>query len=457
MKNLNLFLRLTKVNAAKREVSGVATEEVPDKDHEIFDYASSVPLFRAWSDEINKATEGKSLGNVREMHQPKACGKLVDIEFDDANKRILVTAKIVDDAAWRKCDEGVYTGFSIGGRYIKTWEDGENIRFTARPSEISVVDNPCVYGAHFTSVKADGTEEMRKFKGGAEEPGKPGATVAHTAVVLIKGMYSVSSLASILTSAASIQIDSAYEAEYEGDNSPIPARLKQWVRDGADILRDLCNEEVSELTDAMKSLRTELTKKGAKHSSATMARLNAVDKCLKAMGDAHGEATKSMGDLLGKDDDDADKTDSGDPHPELTGEQNMNTEQEKSLNKAAADSSAALSKIAELEQAGVATKTELTKLITDGFAALKTQLEPIAAQSKEAHDSVSALVDGLGKATTPESGKKVAKTEVITVEKRNDGNPLAAPDAVAAAAAPAESASDLIKSAHKNPQIGSGR
>jgi hypothetical protein len=58
---------------------------------------------------------------------------------------------------------GVYTGFSIGGAYVKAWKDGEYVRFTASPVEISVVDNPCVPGAHFTAVKADGTCEVRKF------------------------------------------------------------------------------------------------------------------------------------------------------------------------------------------------------------------------------------------------------------------------------------------------------
>ena len=60
---------------------------------------------------------------------------------------------------------GVYTGFSIGGAYVNAWKDGEFVRFTANPVEISVVDNPCVPGAHFTAVKADGTCEVRKFRG----------------------------------------------------------------------------------------------------------------------------------------------------------------------------------------------------------------------------------------------------------------------------------------------------
>ena len=163
MKSLNLFAQIAKIDESKHEVWGVATAEVVDKEGEIFDYQSSKPYFKNWSDEIAKATDGKSLGNVREMHEPSAVGKLVAIAFDDDLKQIRVGARIVDGVAWQKCMLGVYTGFSIGGAYVKSWKDGEYVRFTASPVEISVVDNPCVPGAHFTAVKADGTCEVRKF------------------------------------------------------------------------------------------------------------------------------------------------------------------------------------------------------------------------------------------------------------------------------------------------------
>ena len=163
MKSLKLFAQIAKIDELLHEVWGVATAEVIDKEGEIFDYASSKPYFEKWSDEIAKATDGKSLGNVREMHAPSAVGKLVAISFDDQVKQIIVGARIVDSEAWQKCLLGVYTGFSIGGAYVKAWKDGEYVRFTANPVEISVVDNPCVPGAHFTAVKADGTCEVRKF------------------------------------------------------------------------------------------------------------------------------------------------------------------------------------------------------------------------------------------------------------------------------------------------------
>lgn len=164
MKSVHLFAQIAKIDESKHEVWGIATAEVVDKEGEIFDYESSKPYFKRWSDEIAKATDGKSLGNVREMHAPSAVGKLVAITFDDDLKQVRVGARIVDTVAWQKCALGVYTGFSIGGAYVKAWKDGEYVRFTASPVEISVVDNPCVPGAHFTAMKADGTSEVRKFK-----------------------------------------------------------------------------------------------------------------------------------------------------------------------------------------------------------------------------------------------------------------------------------------------------
>jgi hypothetical protein len=164
MSALDLFLPLAKVDLDRRLVTGVATAETPDRSGEIFDYASSKPYFEKWSAEAAAATGGKSFGAVRAMHTPIAAGKLTDIAFDDNTKRITVVAKIVDDDEWRKVQEGVYTGFSQGGRYVKRWADPDSglTRCTADPHEISLVDLPCVRDATFDVVK-DGVVEKRSF------------------------------------------------------------------------------------------------------------------------------------------------------------------------------------------------------------------------------------------------------------------------------------------------------
>jgi hypothetical protein len=133
----------------------------------VCDYASTKPLYQKWSQGFASATDGRSFGNLRAMHGNVAAGKLVDIAFNDAQKRIEICGKVVDDAEWQKVEEGVYTGFSQGGRYLKRWPDPnlpELVRYTAEPLEVSLVDHPCLPEATFAVVKADGSTELRKFK-----------------------------------------------------------------------------------------------------------------------------------------------------------------------------------------------------------------------------------------------------------------------------------------------------
>ena len=163
---LSMFIPITKVDAAKRLVYGVATAEAPDRAGEVCDYASTKPLYEKWSSDIAKATDGKSFGNLRSMHSDIAAGKLTAINFNDKDKAIEICAKVVDDAEWNKVQEGVYTGFSQGGAYVKRWKDEENpelTRYTAKPYEVSLVDLPCLETATFEVIKTDGTSEMRKF------------------------------------------------------------------------------------------------------------------------------------------------------------------------------------------------------------------------------------------------------------------------------------------------------
>lgn len=178
MSKMQIFAQVTKIDEAERLVYGVISEEGIDKSGECMHYDSSKPHFEAWSQELSAATGGKSVGNVRLMHPDglRAVGKLVELAFDDAKKRITGIAKIVDDEAWKLVMEGVLTGFSVGGNYVKRWVD-QGIRwFTVKPYETSLVDNPCLASAHFEVVKADGITEVREFKRGGS-PKRKGATM----------------------------------------------------------------------------------------------------------------------------------------------------------------------------------------------------------------------------------------------------------------------------------------
>ena len=157
------FVPITKIDVSRREVYGVVTAEVPDKDNEVCDYASTKPEYMKWSADIAKASNGKNMGNLREMHGLSAVGAGKALDFDDSAKLVRMGFRVVDDQAWKKCMEGVYTGFSQGGSYVKTWKQDGMTHYTARPSEVSLVDNPCLSTATFEFIRADGSSEMRKF------------------------------------------------------------------------------------------------------------------------------------------------------------------------------------------------------------------------------------------------------------------------------------------------------
>ncbi len=344
---MRLFAPITKVDVEKREVWGRAVWEVPDKAHEIFDYATSAPLFRAWSADFEKATDGKSLGNVRAMHGKVAAGKLIAIDFNDSELAIDIGTKIVDDAEWAKVEEGVYTGFSIGGEYLKRWKDGDLTRYTAQPAEISIVDNPCVPGATFTMIKADGASEARPFTAPVAQVwacGAPGCThatkadasthrdtlakgaaVAGEPVPVVetppaspaevpvaepvqKSMGTVANFASVLQSLAWLAADAEFESQWEGDASPVPAQLRAWIADGAALLLAMTAEEVTELLAAMPTpvaviemaAAGDLAKAGARHSKADKNRLQAIHDHAVGMGADCGPADKATGDEMAK-------------------------------------------------------------------------------------------------------------------------------------------------------------
>lgn len=286
---MKIFAPITKVDSVQRMVYGVAAAEEPDKSGEILDFESSVPHFKSWSEQISKVTDGKSVGNVRAMHGKVSAGVLKSIDFDHATKQIPVSAFINDDAEWKKVQDGNYTGFSIGGDYVRKWKDGELNRYEARPTEISIVDNPCIPSATFQMVKADGQTEQVPFVGrvtkqvwtcgtpahehemkadalkcdGAEAG--PGLTVtvdATEAMKLVKDalakaaspdavkkcLYQIAQLAGALQSVGWVHSAEEYEAAAETDGSTVPDKIKAGITALFEALSAMVDEEAAEWT-----------------------------------------------------------------------------------------------------------------------------------------------------------------------------------------------------------------
>ena len=164
------FGQITKVDLSTGVVEGIAMDETPDSDGEIYDYDSSKPFVEKWSNqaaEVTKSTgQDVSYGNIRPQHNPKtAAGTICEpITFDDQKRQVRIKTRVIDKDSLEKCATGTYTGFSVKGPAVKKWRDGRHMRYTVDPIEISLVDLPCNKNARFTVVKGDGIEEEREFQ-----------------------------------------------------------------------------------------------------------------------------------------------------------------------------------------------------------------------------------------------------------------------------------------------------
>jgi HK97 family phage prohead protease len=132
---------IAKVAAEQRMVWGYASTEAEDDQGETVTRAA---LAAALDDYMRFA-------NIREMHQPSAVGVAKQAEIDD--KGLYLGAKIIDSDAWQKVIEGVYKGFSIGGRVTARDPADRRLITALQLTEISVVDRPANPDAVFDCWK----------------------------------------------------------------------------------------------------------------------------------------------------------------------------------------------------------------------------------------------------------------------------------------------------------------
>ena len=165
--HIRLSMPIAKVDKERRIVSGFATLDNLDKQNDIVTPEASLNAFK------------KFRGNIREMHQPIAVGKMVafkeDKYFDPESKKfysgVYVSAYVSKGAqdTWEKVLDGTLSGFSIGGRMNK-WDDAYDeksdsaIRVIKEYDlvELSLVDTPANQFANILSVeKVDGVDVVK--------------------------------------------------------------------------------------------------------------------------------------------------------------------------------------------------------------------------------------------------------------------------------------------------------
>jgi hypothetical protein len=156
--NVRFSIPIGKIDQERRIVSGFATLDNVDRQNDIVTTDASMTAFK------------KFRGNLREMHQPSAVGKVVSFKedryFDPKVKKfysgVYVSAYVSKGAqnTWEKVLDGTLTGFSIGGS-IKKFDDefNEELKKSVRIikeyelSELSLVDNPANEFANVISIE----------------------------------------------------------------------------------------------------------------------------------------------------------------------------------------------------------------------------------------------------------------------------------------------------------------
>ena len=170
--NLHLSVPFTKVNRENRTVSGFATLDNVDQTGDVVTAEASLKAFEAFR------------GNLREMHQPMAVGKVVSFKpetyYDQKSKEfyngVYVTSYISKGAqdTWEKVLDGTLSGFSIGGKIKESDNEmnkstGETVRFIKDYDlvELSIVDSPANELCNIFSIEKVGGKMI--YKGLATE------------------------------------------------------------------------------------------------------------------------------------------------------------------------------------------------------------------------------------------------------------------------------------------------
>ena len=156
--SISVRMPISKVDKERRIVSGWATTDIVDKQGDIVNVEASTKAFESFR------------GNVREQHTPLAVGKVVSFKQDkyfDKDSQNFHNGIYVDvyvskgaEDTWHKINEGILTGFSIGGS-INDSEEVYNKQLDAPVRvikdydlyELSLVDNPANPASNIVSVQ----------------------------------------------------------------------------------------------------------------------------------------------------------------------------------------------------------------------------------------------------------------------------------------------------------------
>ena len=245
--NISLSVPFTKVNREKRTVSGFATLDNVDQTGDVVTAEASLKAFEGFR------------GNLREMHNSTAVGKVVSFKpetyYDPKSKEfyngVYVDAYISKGAqdTWEKVLDGTLSGFSIGGKINESDNEvnkanGKTVRFIKDYDliELSIVDSPANELCNVLSIQKVNGQLV--FKGIATE-------------VVTENIFYCEESNSVFIST---------EKTYDSPVSGKPAQLIGWV-ESSDVNK---SKEIDKILDAYKHSRFTLpdTQKIAKQANA---------------------------------------------------------------------------------------------------------------------------------------------------------------------------------------------
>ena len=161
---INLSVTFFKVDEERRIVSGFATLDNVDRQKDVVDTDASIKAFETFR------------GNLREMHQPIAVGKVTnfkeeqffDKETGQTYRGVFVDTYVSKGAqdTWEKVLDGTLSGFSIGGNITKVdqVQKGDDMIRVIKEYELvelSLVDSPANQLANILAVqKSDGVDTI---------------------------------------------------------------------------------------------------------------------------------------------------------------------------------------------------------------------------------------------------------------------------------------------------------
>ena len=388
--NLRLSMPIGKVDAERRIVSGFASLDNIDKQDDIVTAEASVKAFKNFK------------GNLREMHQPSAVGKMVSFKedryFDPNSKKfyngVYVSAYVSKGAqdAWEKVLDGTYSGFSIGGN-IKSWDDAYNadldkaIRIIKDYDlyELSLVDSPANQFASIISV---------------EKVNGQNVVTGSSAETIIENVFYDSENGIVLVS------------DSETAESPISGKDMENIG----FVEKNDNEKanmIKFLVDSAKGISTiKITKEVNKMTEATEAVLDAVVENVEITPEAQPAEVETPAVVEETPAEVAvEKSDDGGavPSAPVVEEESVVTEVEAELAVAKSDESIA-DAVAEI-------KNSLTNAFGDLATTIKSLHEQVAALSKSI-DGVSAEVNNV-KGEFNEFGKRVDAVEQDTAFRKS--------------------------------------